>query len=114
MPDYFQFLLLFAAQVLLVVASITWFLRRNDELPVLISAFLLYCGSYRYLAVISGMDRWVEAAQYRAFTGVSDESALQVLWYMVVGEIILLAVYRRFQSERLIVEFSKINVAEIT
>src|SRR5947207_12977663 len=33
---------------------------------------------------------------------------------MVVGKIILLTVYRRFQSERLIVEFSKINVAEIT
>ncbi len=81
-----------AAQVFLLILSVIWFLRRDDELPLLVSGVLLYCSSYRFWAVTSGLDDWVKIWQF-ALSPVTEDKALQVLGYIVLGQTLLIGTY---------------------
>ncbi|MBE9100632.1 hypothetical protein [Vacuolonema iberomarrocanum] len=97
----FDFPELLITQLGFVLISIYWLLKRNDELPLLISTFLLYCGSYRYWAVISGVSRgWVKLINF-GFAPIDDQKALTALVFIIFGEICLVGFYMLFQHERL-------------
>jgi len=89
----FYFPELCLAQLLALGWSSHWFLRRNDEIPLLISGFLFYCGAFRYLAVIQGWSRgWVQLQNF-GFTAITEPDALQALFPIVLGELCMLSVY---------------------
>jgi hypothetical protein len=83
--------LVFTQLALLVISGI-WLLRRNDEIPLLISTFLFYVASYRYWVVSSGIGRWVNLGNF-GFTPITKEAALIALSCIVLGQICLLVAY---------------------
>ncbi len=87
-------------QIALLILSGIWFLRQNDEIPLLISGLLFYVASYRYWAVTSGIGRWVNLGSIGGFSAITNDAALVALGYIVLGQISLLATYmlrqRRF------------------
>src|SRR5437660_9391159 len=94
----FNFPELAIAQLMLVGASVVWLLKKNDEVPILITGVLFYCSTYRFWAVTSGYDDWVVIWQNN-FAPVTEEKALEVLSYMVLGQIVLLATYMFRQKQ---------------
>ncbi len=97
----FEFPELCAAQLGLIFLSVIWMLRRNDEIPLLISTFLTYCGSYRYWAVTSGLSRgWVSLSNF-GFPPIDDQKALTALLFIIFGEICLIGFYMLFQRQHL-------------
>lgn len=92
---------LFLLQLLLILLSIYWFLRRNDQLPLLITGFLFYCGSYRYFAVTQGWARgWVRLQTF-GFNAITEAEAERVLLVMVLGELCLLGSYLYTQRQKI-------------
>ncbi|MEN8215325.1 MAG: O-antigen polymerase [Pseudomonadota bacterium] len=96
---FFQFPELFVIQLILIVVSSMWFLRRNDEIPILISILLFYVASYRYLVVDLELDEWMNAYATFGLYYITDESALSALHYIVLGQLCLLASYMLRQRE---------------
>jgi oligosaccharide repeat unit polymerase len=97
----FEFPDLLIVQLICLVMSGVWLLKRNDELPLIMSSFLLYCGSYRYWAVTQGIARgWVQLGNF-GFTAITDESALIALAYIVFGEVCVLVTYGWHQRRKL-------------
>ena len=94
----FNFPELAIAQLMLVGASVVWLLKKNDEVPILITGVLFYCSTYRFWAVTSGYDDWVVIWQNN-FAPVTEEKALEVLSYMVLGQIVLIATYMFRQKQ---------------
>lgn len=93
----FYFPELFVTQLVLMALSIRWLLKRNDEIPLLISSFLLYCGAFRYLAVTLGWSRgWVQLQNF-GFMAVTTEAAEIALGEIVLGELCLLLGYAWWQ-----------------
>jgi hypothetical protein len=88
----FSFSQLAAAQIGLLVLSVIWFLRRDDEVPLLISGVLLYCSSYRFWAVTHGLGDWVTIWQSN-LSPITEERALDALGFIVLGQAILLGTY---------------------
>ncbi|MDJ0674831.1 MAG: hypothetical protein QNJ36_05550 [Calothrix sp. MO_167.B42] len=84
---------LLITQIILIVVSGIWLLRRNDEIPLLSSTFLFYVASYRYWVVTSGIGRWVNSGSFVGITAITDDAALIALSYIVFGEICLLTAY---------------------
>lgn len=80
-------------QIALIVLSGIWLLRRNDEVPLLISSFLFYVSSYRYWAVTSNIDQWISLGKLGSFTPITNYAALVALSYIVCGELCLLVTY---------------------
>ena len=93
----FQYPELALAQSILLFLSIYWFLKRNDELPILFNALLFYVTSYRYWAVNQGINNWISLTQY-GLSPVNNESATDALNYIVVGQIVLMSVYMYKQT----------------
>ena len=89
--------ILLSAQIILIIISISWFLKRNDVIPLLISAFLFYVASYRYWAVTSGMGRWVNVTAFLSTNPEAD--ALNALACIIFGQICLLGTYRSYQKQ---------------
>jgi hypothetical protein len=89
---FFEFPELIFTQIALLILSGFWFLRRNDEIPLLMSSFLFYIASYRYWAVTNGINKWVNIGNL-GFASITQEAALSALSYMVFGQICLLATY---------------------
>lgn len=89
---FFEFPELIFTQLALLVLSGFWFLRRNDEIPLLISSFLFYVASYRYWAVTNGINKWINIKNL-GFASITNEAALSALSYIVFGEICLMAAY---------------------
>lgn len=88
----FAFTQLATAQVVLLIVSVIWFIRRNDELPLILSGVLFYCSSYRYWAVTSGLSEWVNI--YQPVVGaITEEKAIRVLRYIVLGQAVLISTY---------------------
>ncbi|MEQ8384383.1 MAG: O-antigen polymerase [Coleofasciculus sp. A1-SPW-01] len=79
-------------QVTLLVVSGIWLMRRNDEVPLLISSFLFYVASYRYWAVTHGINHWVNLT-WLGLSSVTREAALEALACIVFGQICLLSTY---------------------
>ncbi len=80
------------SQILMLLLSALWMLRRNDEIPLLISTFLFYVTSYRYWAVTSGIDEWVNLSSF-GFSPITKDAAVIALSYIVFGQICLLVTY---------------------
>lgn len=98
----FYFPELFFTQLVLAALSVRWMLKRNDEIPLLISSFLLYCGAFRYLAVTLGWSRgWVQLQNF-GFTAVTTEAAEIALGKIVLGELFLLVGYAWWQRRTLV------------
>ncbi|ACA99506.1 conserved hypothetical membrane protein [Picosynechococcus sp. PCC 7002] len=84
-----------------MVIGVFWLLKRNDEIPLLISSFLLYCGSYRYWAVTTGLSRgWVRLSNF-GFSPINEQKALIALSFITFGEFCLLGFYILFQRQYL-------------
>lgn len=96
----FDFPELAFAQIAMIVLSGVWLLKRNDEIPLLISSFLCYVASYRYWAVSADINNWVNITHF-GFQPITHERATIALGYIVFGEICLLGVYCLFQTKRL-------------
>lgn len=97
----FNFSYLAGAQILLLIVSVIWFLRRYDEIPLLISGVLLYCSAYRYWAVTHGLGDWVNV--WVSLRPITEEKALEVLGYIVLGQAILLGTYMYRQKQVLLI-----------
>lgn len=80
-------------QLALIFLGGIWLLRRNDEVPLLISSFLFYISSYRYWAVTSGIDKWVNIGTLGGFNQITQEASLVALHYIVLGQICLMTTY---------------------
>jgi oligosaccharide repeat unit polymerase len=87
-----SFPILAAIQAGLLLAALFWFIKRNDEVPLIVSAFLTYCSSYRYWAVTMGFNEWLEPDML-GLSGVTDGDALEALNYIILGQFVLLAAY---------------------
>jgi hypothetical protein len=88
----FEYPELASTQIALILLSARWMLRRNDELPLLLSFLLFYVSSFRYWAVTQGFNRWINLKNY-GLDPVTDESALDALQYIVLGQICTLVTY---------------------
>jgi len=88
----FEFPELICTQIALLILSGIWFLRRNDEIPLLINSFLFYIASYRYWAVTQGINTWVNLSNF-GFEAITKEAAVGALSYIVFGQICLLTTY---------------------
>jgi len=91
----FEFPELAIAQLALLIVSTIWFLRRNDEIPLLISSFLLYVTSYRYWVVTKGINSWVNLGIQISIT---EEEAIKALACVIFGQICLLGTYMLRQN----------------
>lgn len=88
----FEYPELATVQICWLLVSGFWILRRNDEIPLLISFLLFYVTGYRYWAVTSGLNDWVNLSQF----GVSyftQPEALTALGYLVLGQSFFLCTY---------------------
>jgi oligosaccharide repeat unit polymerase len=89
----FDFPELAFTQIALILAGGIWMLRRNDEIPLLISGFIFYVSAYRYWVVTNGLGKWVNLGIVGGFDSITPESALSALHYIVIGEICLITTY---------------------
>lgn len=94
----FEFPELILTQILLLIVSGIWMLRRNDEIPLLISTFIFYFSSYRYWVVTNGWSDWVNITNL-GFDPITNELALAALPYIVFGQICLLVTYMLLQKK---------------
>ena len=101
----FEYPELALTQLTLLVISIMWLLRRNDEVPLLISSFMFYVASYRYWAVTHGINHWVNLT-WLGLTPVTQTAALKALAYIVFGQICLLTTYMLNQKRVLPILYS--------
>jgi oligosaccharide repeat unit polymerase len=88
-----------AAQIAWIVASLIWFLRRSDELPLVISGISLYSMSYRFWVVEHGMTGWVNATDMGC-DPITVSDALQALNAVLLGQTLLLGAYMVYQTKR--------------
>ncbi len=94
----FEFPELAFTQLALLVLSGSWLLRRNDEIPLLISGLMFYFASYRYWAVTSGFSEWLDLS-YFGLEPITNDTGFRALVYMVFSQICLLATYMLRQRQ---------------
>ncbi|MCP6759262.1 MAG: oligosaccharide repeat unit polymerase [Fischerella sp. CENA71] len=88
----FEYPQLAFTQIALIVISARWMLRRNDELPLLLSFLLFYVSSFRYWAVANGFNIWVNLEQF-GLAPVTNQSATDALQYIVLGQLCTVGTY---------------------
>lgn len=96
----FEYPELVAVQITWLVVSGLWMLRRNDEIPLLISFLLFYVTGYRYWAVTSGLNSWVNLSQF-GILSVTEPEAIQALSCLVLAQSCLLAAYLWNQNRKI-------------
>jgi hypothetical protein len=89
----FEFHLLAAIQIALVFGSGFWYMRRNDEAPLIVSAAMLLFGSYRYWSVSNGFGEWISSWETFGLKFITEEDALEALAVMILGELVFLGSY---------------------
>lgn len=67
-------------------------LRRNDEIPLLVSFLLLYVTGYRYWVVTHGLNKWVNLSQF-GIEYITQNEALSALGYIVLAQSCFLTTY---------------------
>ena len=77
-----------------------WMLRRNDEIPLLVSFLLFYVTGYRYWAIATGLNDWVNLSQF-GISGIDRLEALDALSLLVLAQSCFLAAYLWNQRRRL-------------
>jgi len=83
--------------------AILRFVRRNDEIPLVMAGFLFYCGSYRLLSFYFGFREW-SGLEYGLAFSVDSASAGIALILITFGQSVLLASYRFWQNKVLVVQ----------
>lgn len=96
----FEFIDLAIVQVFWLIFSGIWMLRRNDEIPLLISFLLFYITGYRYWAVTSGLNDWVSLSQF-SIQAISSEQALNALSLLILSQSCFLFGYFQTQKRRI-------------
>lgn len=92
-----------AIQACWLVWALINFIRRNDEWPVVVAAFLAYCGGYRFLMCAFGFSEWVDLGAL--FGGrVTAGQAVTALALITFGESVFLVTYRVWQNQILVVQ----------
>ncbi len=92
-----------AVQLFWVVWGIKRFARRNDDLPLVLSIFLAYCGGYRYLGAVWGRFEWGSLRSFGLDAASSDFSSTALaLKAIILGESVLLATYCYLQTRTVI------------
>ena len=91
---------LFLTQTFLAFLGVWWLLYRNDELPLVVNALLLYSTSYRVIAVQQGLNEWVNLSVYsRRLIPITLESANTALLEIIIGQILLTLFYCCYQPK---------------
>ena len=80
------------------------FIRRNDELPLVVAVFLAYCGSYRFLGAALGYYDWINLQPYGLAVSIDFNSAGMALGVLAFGQSVLLISYRMWQNKILVVQ----------
>ncbi|NET31568.1 MAG: hypothetical protein F6K19_06155 [Cyanothece sp. SIO1E1] len=75
-----------------LIISGFWMLRRNDEIPLLISFLLFYVTGYRYWAVTQDLGDWVNLSQF-GIAPISEAEALNALACLVLAQTCFLGAY---------------------
>jgi oligosaccharide repeat unit polymerase len=86
-----------AAQIAWVVTSLWWFLRRSDEIPLVLSSINFYSMSYRFWVVQHGMTGWVSLVS-EGYDPITADSALRALNAVLLGQTLLLGTYMLYQT----------------
>ncbi|NET01094.1 MAG: hypothetical protein F6K61_11085 [Sphaerospermopsis sp. SIO1G1] len=92
----FEYPELAITQIALLLISVRWLFKRNDEIPLLVSTFIFYVTSYRYWVINTGLNNWVNVAGV-----ITSEEANKALACVVLGEICLLVTYMLFQKQKI-------------
>lgn len=79
-----------------VLAGVVWFLKRNDELPLMISTFLFYVASFRLYALLQGWAQLVDIQSF-GFSSLTYETGVEALEAISLGQSALLIGYGLFQ-----------------
>lgn len=79
-------------QLAWLAVSVLWMLRRNDEVPLLVSFLLFYVTGYRYWAVTTGLNRWVTLTQF-GVSSFTDAEMLSALALLVAAQTCFLGAY---------------------
>ena len=92
-----------AVQSCWLIWALINFIRRNDEWPLAVAAFLAYCGSYRFLTCAFGLNQWVNLGSLfeGSITIVNAGTALALITF---GESVFLVSYRVWQNKILVVQ----------
>ncbi len=81
-----------------LLAALVWFLRRNDELPLMISAFLFYVSSFRLFSLLQGWASLVNIQSF-GFNSLNYYTGVEALELITLGESVLLLAYFFFQRQ---------------
>src|SRR5881296_2695267 len=87
-------------QIAWIVLGVLWVVRKNDEIPLLISTLLFYVFTFRFWALLQGWASPVDISNF-GFDPVDVESALDVQAIATLGETLLLSVYMLAQRRRI-------------
>lgn len=96
----FEYPELVSVQITFIIISSFWMLRRNDEIPLLVSFLLFYVTGYRYWAVLSGLNDWVNLSSF-GIASLTQPEALSALSYIVLAQIFFLSAYFYNQNCRI-------------
>jgi hypothetical protein len=97
-----QYYLYLSVQSLWLIGAGVWLLRRHDELPAMIAAFLFYVFSFRYWALRMGLTGVVDISPF-GFDPITLADATPALGYAALSETGLLGAYMYIQNRRLVV-----------
>lgn len=96
----FEYPELACVQIAWLATSGVWMLRRNDEIPLLVSFLLFYITGYRYWAVTNGLNNWVNLSQF-GIESITPPDALEALSYIVLAQSCFLATYLYCQRQKI-------------
>jgi hypothetical protein len=88
----FDYPVLAAVEIFWAVFSLSWMMRRNDEVPLLIASLIFYVSGFRYWSVTHGLTDWADITPF-GFERIRDSKALDALGCIVLGESLLLITY---------------------
>ena len=105
----FEYPELACVQITWLIGSGFWMLRRNDEIPLLISFLLFYVTGYRYWAVTNGLNDWVNLGQF-GIAPITQPETLSALSYLVLAQSFFLAAYIYCQKHKIpVVETTQLS-----
>ncbi len=92
----FQFLQIGA--LLLLVIGVRYYLRKNDEIPLILALFYYTTAISRYSLIQEGVLDYVVVNYTFDIFDLNDESAIAAMNYMFLGTVVLSLFYKRFSS----------------
>ena len=87
-----DFSFLGAIQLAWILAAGVWFVKRKDELPLVISGFLFYVFGFRWWVISQGLSTPVDISPF-GFDPMTEAEAMSALSLGVLGESVLLGIY---------------------